>query len=139
MQVSGWRVVLAATAAFLVAGPAASDPTDEIKQQACAEYPPVETALSVLRGIGAQSTVSDLRAAADQLVTSYRPFAATARKVAKLQIEELDETVSTLRQNVQALPPEATSEQGKAMIKGDLTEIQMLRKQLLQDLGCPPK
>ncbi len=129
---------LAMGAVLLAGGTAAAASKTAVKAEACSKYGQVESALTNLKQLTPQSTVGEFRSAERQFETSYGDFAGVAKKAAKPQTENLDKSIKQLSSTIHNLPAEATGEQAKAMIKGDIAKVQVARTQLLTALGCPP-
>lgn len=131
------NTLVAAGAVALTAGTASAASMAATKAKACDQYVQVDSALTNLKDIGPQSTIGDFHNAEQSLQSSYQEFSKTAIKVARPQTENLNRSIRHLVDTANNLPPDATVDQAKAMIRGDIARVQVSKTQLLKKLGCP--
>jgi hypothetical protein len=129
-------ILIATGLVALTAGAVAhADPKADAKFcAAAAEY---RSGIAELNAIGPHSTVAELRAATDRLDKPVADMQKAADKMKTPTAKRFTESMKQLKGDVDAIPDEATLEQVRDKVRGDIQNAQSAGRQVAAEAGCP--
>lgn len=124
---------------FLLVSCTSESPQSIQEKQAelCAQLARFSTAVVTLKSMGPSSTVGDLRAAQDQVRTTFNDVKTTASTVKAAKAEELEQAYTQLDTTVRSIPETATLQQASESIATDVAAVEAAEAQMRSGLNCP--
>jgi len=134
-----FNFVLIALPLFLLVSCTSESPQSIQEKQAelCTQLARFNTAVATLKSMGPSSTVGDLRAAQDQVRTTFSEVKATASAVKAAKAEELEQAYNQLDTTVRNIPETATLQQANESIATDVAAVEAAQAQMQSGLNCP--
>lgn len=111
--------------------------TADLEAELCANLDQFGTALVELSQVNAQSSVSDLRAARDNVAQSYQSVRASASAVEASRLADLESAYSALESTVDNISGNDTLGEAATQVQTAFADIQAAREQLDAGLNCP--
>lgn len=111
--------------------------TADLEAELCANLDQFGTALVELSQVNAQSSVSDLRAARDNVAQSYQSVRASASAVEASRLADLESAYSALESTVDNIAGNDTLGEAATQVQTAFADIQAAREQLDAGLNCP--
>lgn len=111
--------------------------TADLEAQLCANLDQFGTALTELTQINAQSSVSDLRTARDNVAQSYQAVRDTATEVEASRLADLESAYSAFDDTVNNISGRDTLGEAATQVQTAFVDIQTAREQLDAGLNCP--
>lgn len=124
---------------FLLVSCTSESPQSIQEKQAelCTQLARFSTAVVTLKSMGPSSTVGDLRAAQDQVRTTFNDVKTTASTVKAAKAEELEQAYTQLDTTVRSIPETATLQQASESIATDVAAVEAAEAQMRSGLNCP--
>lgn len=134
-----FHLFLIALPLFLLVGCTSESPQSIQEKQAelCTQLARFNTAVVTLKSMGPNSTVGDLRAAQDQVRTTFNDVKTTAGTVRAAKAEELEQAYNQLDRTVREIPETATLQQANESIATDVAAVEAAEAQMRSGLNCP--
>ncbi|MEX0269636.1 hypothetical protein AB3R30_10865 [Leptolyngbyaceae cyanobacterium UHCC 1019] len=136
------KIFLAALPLFLLVScgspstpPAAT--TQDQKAQLCTDLARFNTAVATLASMSPSSTVGDLRAARDQVKTTFATVKTTAAGVKDSKVEDLDRAQQDLDKAITSVPNTATLKQAVTSVTPQVKAVQTAEATMKAGLSCP--
>jgi hypothetical protein len=130
-------IVIATGLVALTAG-AVAHADRKADQKFCAAAAEYRSDIAELNSIGPHSTVAELRAATDRLDKPVNDMQKAADKMKTPTAKHFTESMKQLKVDVNSIPDDATLEQARAKIRGDIQNAQDAGRQVATEAGCPP-
>lgn len=117
-------------------GPAPQSVADQ-QAQLCTDLARLNTSVASLKSMGPSSTVSDLRAARDEVKTNFEQVQVTAQNIQEAKVSELETAYQSLDKAIQDIPESATLQQAMTSVSEQIVAVETARDQMNADLNCP--
>ncbi len=111
--------------------------TQDQKAQLCTDLARFNTAVATLASMGPSSKVGDLRAARDQVKTTFATVKTTAAGVKDSKIEDLDRAQQDLDKAITNVPNTATLNQAVTSVTPQVKAVQTAEATMKAGLSCP--
>jgi opacity protein-like surface antigen len=116
---------------------AAAHADDKAKQEKfCAAIADFHSDFKMLDAIGPSSTLAELRAASDKVVTDAQEVRKAASKIKTSTSKEFGSAADKLRNDVRALPDTTTIDQARTKLDDDIHKVKDSAKKLTMESGC---
>jgi hypothetical protein len=107
------------------------------KAQLCTDLARFNTSVATLKSMSPSSTVSDFRAARDEVKTNFEQVKLTAQNVQEAKVAELETAYQDLDGAIQSIPETATLQQAMDSVAQQVTAVEAAHTQMNADLNCP--
>lgn len=114
-------------------------PPSVVDQQAqlCTDLARFNTSVATLKSMSPSSTVSDFRAARDEVKTNFQQVRMTAQNVQEAKLAELETAYQGLDSAIHSIPETATLQEAMDSVSDQVTAVDNARNQMTADLNCP--
>jgi hypothetical protein len=110
---------------------------EDQKAQLCTDLARFNTSVTTLKSMSPSSTVSDFRAARDEVKTNFEQVKLTAQNVQEAKVAELETAYQDLDGAIQSIPETATLQEAMDSVAQQVTAVEAARTQMNADLNCP--
>ena len=107
------------------------------KAQLCTDLARFNTSVAALKSMSPSSTVSDFRAARDEVKTNFDQVKLTAQNVQDAKVAELEAAYQSLDSGIQNISETATLQQAMDSVAEQIAGVEAARSQMNADLNCP--
>lgn len=130
-------IVIATGLVALTAG-AIAHADQKADQKFCTAAAEYRSDITELNAIGRHSTVAELRAATNRLDKPVNDMQKAADKMKTPTAKHFTESMKQLKEDVNSIPDDATLDQVRAKIQGDIENAENAGRQVATEAGCPP-
>ncbi len=136
MKIAHFSVV--ALPVMLLAACGGQTPPSVADQQAqlCTDLARFNTSVAALKSMSPNSTVSDFRAARDDVKANFDQVKLTSQSVQEAKIAELEAAYRNLDSAIQSVPETATLQQAMGSVTEQVVVVEDARAQMDADLNC---
>ncbi|MDB4957082.1 MAG: hypothetical protein JWO36_4651 [Myxococcales bacterium] len=107
------------------------------QEKFCAAITDFNSDVRVVDSIGPSSTVAELRAASDRLMTDAQKVVKTASKIKTPTAKQFHDAANKLHRDVNSLPDNITIDQAKTKVADDIQNVKDAARRLATESGCP--
>lgn len=107
------------------------------KTELCTNLARFNTAVATLKSMSPSSTVGDLKAARDQVKTTFGDVKNSASTVQNAKAEDLERAYESLDKAVTSIPDTATLSQASASVADEVAAVEAAYTQMNSGLNCP--
>ncbi len=137
MKIAHFSVVALPFMLLAACGNQAPESVADQKAQLCTDLARFNTSVATLKSMSPSSTVSDFRAARDEVKTNFDQVKLAAQNVQEAKVAELETAYQGLDSAVQGIPETATLQQAMDSVSGQIVAVEDARAQMNADLNCP--
>ncbi len=137
MKIAHFSVVALPFMLLAACGNQAPESVVDQKAQLCTDLARFNTSVATLKSMSPSSTVSDFRAARDEVKTNFDQVKLTAQSVQEAKVAELETAYQSLDSSIQSIPETATLQQAMDSVSGQIVAVEDARTQMDADLNCP--
>ena len=137
MKIAHFSVVALPVMLLAACGNQATESVADQKAQLCTDLARFNTSVATLKSMSPSSTVSDFRAARDEVKANFEQVKMTAQSVQEAKVAELETAYQGLDSAVQSIPETATLQQAMDSVSTQVVAVEDARAQMNADLNCP--
>lgn len=137
MKIAHFSAVALPLMLLAACGSQAPESVVDQKAQLCTDLARFNTSVATLKSMSPSSTVSDFRAARDEVTTNFEQVKLTAQSVQEAKVAELETAYQGLDSAVQSIPETATLQQAMDSVSEQVVAVEDARAQMNADLNCP--
>jgi outer membrane murein-binding lipoprotein Lpp len=137
MKIAHFSVVALPVMLLVGCGSQAPQSVADQKAQLCTDLARFNTSVATLKSMSPSSTVSDFRAARDEVKANFEQVKLTAQSVQEAKVAELESAYQGLDSAVQNIPETATLQQAMDSVSEQVVAVEDARAQMNADLNCP--
>jgi predicted nuclease with TOPRIM domain len=137
MKIAHFSVVALPVMLLAACGNQAPESVADQKAQLCTDLARFNTSVATLKSMSPSSTVSDFRAARDEVKANFEQVKMTAQSVQEAKVAELESAYQGLDSAVQSIPETATLQEAMDSVSEQVVAVEDARAQMNADLNCP--
>lgn len=111
--------------------------TQDKKAELCTNLARLNTSIATLKSMRPSSTVGDLRAAQEQVKTSFDAVKTSAQAVQESRSADLERAYADLEKSMRGVPNTATLQQAYQSISPKVMALESAEAQMKSGLNCP--
>jgi len=137
MKIAHFSIAALPLMLLAACGSQAPESVADQKAQLCTDLARFNTSVATLKSMSPSSTVSDFRAARDEVKANFEQVKLTAQSVQEAKVAELETAYQGLDSAVQSIPETATLQQAMDSVSEQVVAVEDARAQMNTDLNCP--
>lgn len=137
MKIAHFSVIALPVMLLVACSSQAPESVADQKAQLCTDLARLNTSVATLKSLSPSSTVSDFRAARDEVKANFEQVKMTAQSVQEAKVAELESAYQGLDSAVQNIPETATLQQVIDSVSEQVVAVEDARAQMNADLNCP--
>jgi len=137
MKIAHFSIAALPLMLLAACGSQAPESVADQKAQLCTDLARFNTSVATLKSMSPSSTVSDFRAARDEVKANFEQVKLTAQSVQEAKVAELETAYQGLDSAVQSIPETATLQQAMDSVSEQVVAVEDARAQMNADLNCP--
>lgn len=137
MKIAHFSIAALPLMLLAACGNQAPESVADQKAQLCTDLARFNTSVASLKSMSPSSTVSDFRAARDEVKANFEQVKLTAQSVQEAKVAELETAYQGLDSAVQSIPETATLQQAMDSVSEQVVAVEDARAQMNTDLNCP--
>ena len=137
MKIAHFSVIALPFILLAACGGQAPQSVADQQAQLCTDLARFNTSVAALKSMSPSSTVSDFRAARDEVKTNFEQVKLTAQNVQDAKVAELETAYQDLDSTIQSIPETATLQQAMDSVAEEIVAVETARDQMNVDLNCP--
>jgi hypothetical protein len=137
MKIAHFSIAALPLMLLAACGSQAPESVADQKAQLCTDLARFNTSVASLKSMSPSSTVSDFRAARDEVKANFEQVKLTAQSVQEAKVAELETAYQGLDSAVQSIPETATLQQAMDSVSEQVVAVEDARAQMNTDLNCP--
>ena len=137
MKIAHFSIAALPLMLLAACGSQAPESVADQKAQLCTDLARFNTSVATLKSMSPSSTVSDFRAARDEVKANFEQVKLTAQSVQEAKVAELETAYQGLDSAVQSIPETATLQQAMHSVSEQVVAVEDARAQMNTDLNCP--
>ena len=137
MKIAHFSVIALPFILLAACGGQAAQSVADQQAQLCTDLARFNTSVAALKSMSPSSTVSDFRAARDEVKTNFEQVKLTAQNVQDAKVAELETAYQDLDSTIKSIAETATLQQAMDSVAEEIVAVETARDQMNVDLNCP--